>query len=112
MDKKSKFKTRAAYQKWYRETHPEYVKRCRELAKPHQKRWAANSERNKRTRIINDWIKQGMFSEGWKIEITHLYNGKVQSCRKVVSNEDAFYSHNKILKLEFERMLYEFGIKV
>lgn len=25
------FKTRAEYQKWYRETHPEYVKRCREL---------------------------------------------------------------------------------
>jgi len=108
---KSKFKTRAEYQKWYRNTHPEYVKRCRELEKPKLKRYQANTEKHKREKIINDWLRQGMFIDGWKIEITHLYNGKVENNRKMVSHEMAFDSHNQILLLTFEKMLDEMGIR-
>lgn len=107
----SRFKTRAEYQKWYRDTHPDYVKRCRELEKPKLAIYRANTERKKKERIIRDWIRQGMMTEGWKIEITHLYKGKIRNNRKIVTNEMFFDSNGKILLFEFERMLNEFGIR-
>ena len=103
---------KALYQKRYREEHPEYVARCRELEKPKLDRYRKATERKKKERIIREWIRQGMIIDGWKIEITHVYNGKVESNRKMISNEMVFSSHNKVLLFEFERMLEEFGIKV
>lgn len=116
MDKPKKirrgFKTRAEYQKWYRETHPEYVKRCREIEKPKLEMYRKATERHRAEKAVKDWLRRGMFTEGWKIEITHLYNGKIETNRKIISNETVFDSHNKILQFEFERMLNEFGINL
>lgn len=112
MTKTKRFKTRAEYQKWYRETHPEYVKRCRELEKPKLKIYQAHTAENKKNKIIREYLREGMLRlDGWKIEITHLYNGKIESNRKLLTNDEVFSSHNKVLVYEFERMLREFGIK-
>ena len=109
--KGNRFKTRAEYQKWYRETHPEYVRRCRELEKPKLEKYRMASRLHLKEKIIREWLKEGMITDGWKIEITHLYNGKIESNRKMISNEMVFDSHNEILLLEFLNMLAEFGIK-
>lgn len=62
---------------------------------------------------VQQWLREGMFDEGWKIEITHRDGDKITNNRKFISERligKNNSSTKNVILFTVERMLEEFEV--